>query len=43
MKEGQFHEETEQHVEEMKSGTTAMLVTVRVRPLTQKEVAVDAA
>lgn len=42
MKEqGQFHDETEQHVEDIKGGATAMLVAVRVRPLTQKELAVD--
>ena len=36
-----FHDETEQHMEDIKSGAVAMLVVVRVRPLTQRQANVD--
>lgn len=34
--QGMFHDETEQHMEDIKNGAVAMLVVVRVRPLTSR-------
>ena len=36
-----FHDETEQHMEDIKNGAVAMLVVVRVRPLTQRQANID--
>jgi hypothetical protein len=41
MKEGFFQEETDTHVEDIRSGSTAMLVIVRLRPLTTRESAIN--